>query len=113
MKYFKTAAGKILCTFIRPGNSRHEIMLRCDPIPDFPEYDPGFTSYPSPEYPEEWRHGKMVEISEQEAVQADPDLFESWTGYEELKRLEPEQAPAPAKKRGAVQKRALVQETLF
>jgi hypothetical protein len=111
MRYFKVISnGKILCTFLRPDSKHHEIMLRCDPRPSFPEYDPGFTSYPSPEYPEERRYGKMVEIYEAEATKIDPGLFEAWTSYEDLKRLELQKESAPAKKRKVVRESATVQE---
>ena len=116
MRYFKTTSGQILCTFIRyQGERRHEIIHRCkNPFPEFPEYDPGIALYPSPEIPSERRYGPLIEISEEEALEADPGLFEKgFQDYEEYKRWEAEQMPAPATARKRKARESAVQEILF
>lgn len=110
MRYFKTAEGKILCTFIRhEGTHRHEIVYRSKDIAG----NPAIALHPSPEVPSERDHGKMIEISEAEALAIDPGLFEKgFADYEEYKRWEALQIKtAPEQKRKV--RESAVQEALF
>ncbi len=112
MRYFKViSSGKILCTFKRCEWMRHEVVYRCKNVfTEFPEHDPGFACSPSPEVPSERDYCQMVEISESEALEADPGLFkDGFQDYEEMKRMEPRPEQAPAKKRKA----GTTQATLF
>lgn len=110
MRYFKTTEGKILCTFKRCEWMRHEIVYRGK----HSILGETIACSPSAEVPNERDHGPLIEISEEEALKADPGLFkDGFQDYEEMKSLEPVQkAPAPAKKNKIVRE-ALVQETLL
>ena len=110
MRYFKViSSGKILCTFKRCEWMRHEVVYRSK----HSILGETIACSPSPEVPSARDHGTLVEISEAEALEADPCLFEEgFQDYEELKRMEPDQAPATARERKETQKE-LVQETLF
>jgi hypothetical protein len=108
MRYFKTTSSKILCTFQRCAWMRHEIIYRSKDIAG----NLAIALHPSPEVPSERDHGPLVEIDEAKAMAIDPGLFrDGFQDYEEMKRLEPDQGPATARKLKIV--REIVQEALF
>lgn len=109
MRYFKAiSSGKILCTFKRCEWMRHEIIYRSK----HSILGETVALSSSPEVPSERDHDPLVEISESEALEDDPELFrDGFQDYEEMKRLEPQSAPAMARKRKEV--REAVQEILF
>jgi len=108
MRYFKTAEGKILCTFLRCAWMRHEVVYRGK----HSILGEVIACSPSPEIPSKRDHGQLVEISEAEALEADPGLFkDGFQDCEEMKGMEPQ--PALAKKRKMIRERAPMQEVLF